>query len=101
VINEDSGLNRYKDYFLTGIGGAGMSAVAIVLKGMGFNVSGSDLKESRYTNLLKNEGIAVFIGHEAKNLKNADAVIYSTAISLSNVELVEAKKKGTAGFYQR
>jgi UDP-N-acetylmuramate--alanine ligase len=94
VIDEDSGLNRYKDYFLTGIGGAGMSAIAIVLKGMGFNVSGSDLKESRYTNLLKNEGIGVFIGHEAKNLKNAGAVIYSTAISPSNVELIEAKKRG-------
>jgi UDP-N-acetylmuramate--alanine ligase len=93
VIDKDSELNRYKDYFLTGIGGAGMSAIAIVLKGMGFNVSGSDLKESRYTNLLKNEGITVVIGHEAKNLKNADAVIYSTAISLTNVELIEAKKR--------
>ncbi len=93
MTNEESGLNRYKDYFLTGIGGAGMSAIAIVLKGMGFNVSGSDLKESRYTNLLKNEGIEVFIGHEAKNLKNADALIYSTAISPSNVELVEAKNR--------
>ncbi len=75
-----------------------MSAIAIVLKGMGFNISGSDLKESRYTNLLKNEGIEVFIGHEAKNLKNADAVIYSTAISPSNAELIEAKKRGLPAF---
>ena len=93
MISEDSQLKKYKDYFLTGIGGAGMSAIAIVLKGMGFNVSGSDLKESRYTNLLKNDEIEVVIGHEAKNLKNADAVIYSTAISLSNVELIKAKKR--------
>ncbi len=93
MINKNFKLNRYKNYFLIGIGGAGMSAIAIVLKGMGFNVSGSDLKESRYTNLLKNDGIEVVIGHEAKNLKNADAVIYSTAISLSNVELIEAKKR--------
>jgi UDP-N-acetylmuramate--alanine ligase len=98
VINKDSELSRYKNYFLTGIGGAGMSAIAIVLKGMGFNVSGSDLKESRYTNLLKNEGINVIIGHDAKNLKSADAVIYSTAISFSNVELVEAKKMGLPFF---
>jgi len=98
VISEDSQLKKYKDYFLTGIGGAGMSAIAIVLKGMGFNVSGSDLKESRYTNLLKREEIKVSIGHEAKNLKNAEAVIYSTAISPSNVELIEAKKRGLPVF---
>ncbi len=97
-MNNNCGLKKYKEYFLTGIGGAGMSAIAIVLKGMGFNVRGSDLKQSRYTNLLESEGIEVFIGHEAKNLKNAEAVIFSTAISPSNIELAEAIKRGLPAF---
>ena len=49
--------DRYHNYFLVGAGGAGMSAIAIVLKGMGYNVFGSDIKESHYTFSLKKEGI--------------------------------------------
>lgn len=81
-------------YHLIGIGGAGMSALAIVLKGMGFKVTGSDLKESRYINLLKNQGIEVYIGHSRKNLKDTEVVIYSTAIPEDNEELEEARAKG-------
>ena len=90
--NIDPGENR--KYFLIGIGGAGMSAIAQVLKGMGHEVSGSDMKESRYTGTLKNEGIRVLIGHSSKNIEDADAVIYSTAIPRSNIELKTAKEKG-------
>lgn len=86
-------LNRYKKFFLIGIGGAGMSAIALILKGMGAEVRGSDLKESRYTNLLAREGITVFIGHDSKNIKDADAIVYSTAIDDRNEELVEARKR--------
>ncbi|MDD5659995.1 MAG: UDP-N-acetylmuramate--L-alanine ligase [Actinomycetota bacterium] len=85
-------LKNYKSYFLIGIGGAGMSAVALVLKGMGFNVSGSDLKESRYVNILRNSQIKVSIGHNAKNIDDFEAVIYSAAISSDNVEMKAAKK---------
>jgi UDP-N-acetylmuramate--alanine ligase len=80
-------LKKYKKYFLIGIGGAGMSAIAKVLKGLGHDVCGSDLKSSRYTALLKNEGIEVFTGHDAANVRDADAVIYSAAIPDDNVEL--------------
>ncbi|MBN1298289.1 MAG: UDP-N-acetylmuramate--L-alanine ligase [Actinobacteria bacterium] len=86
-------LDKYKSFFLIGIGGAGMSAIAKVLKGHGHSVSGSDLKSSRYTSLLENEGIKVYIGHSAENIKNADAVIYSTAIPQSNEELVSARNQ--------
>ncbi|MBU4449775.1 MAG: UDP-N-acetylmuramate--L-alanine ligase [Actinobacteria bacterium] len=83
-------LQQYKKFYLIGIGGAGMSAIAIVLNGMGYHVSGSDIKESRYTNLLKNEGLLVNIGHDRKNVEGWDAVIFSTAISKDNPELIAA-----------
>ena len=86
-------LNNHRRFFLIGIGGAGMSAIALILKGMGAEVEGSDLKESRYTALLAAEKIKVFLGHDKKNIKNADAVVYSTAIADDNEELVHARKK--------
>ncbi len=85
-------LQQYKKFYLIGIGGAGMSAIAIVLNGMGYHVSGSDIKESRYTNLLKNEGMLVNIGHDRKNVEGWDAVIFSTAISKDNPELIAASE---------
>lgn len=85
-------LQQYKKFYLIGIGGAGMSAIAIVLNGMGYHVSGSDIKESRYTNLLKNEGLLVNIGHDRKNVEGWDAVIFSTAIYKDNQELMAASE---------
>src|SRR3989304_2846181 len=70
-----------------------MSAIAHVLHGMEFEVSGSDMKESRYTSALKNEGIKIFIGHNQKNIEGADIVIYSTAIPGNNVEIIAAGEK--------
>jgi UDP-N-acetylmuramate--alanine ligase len=83
----------HKKYFLIGIGGAGMSAIALVLKGMGHSVRGSDIKKSRYTVSLQNEGIDVLIGHDRKNIGNSDAVIYSTAIPGDNPEIEEARTR--------
>ncbi len=83
---------NFKKIFFIGIGGAGMSAIALVLKGMGFDVAGSDIKESRYTNILKKEGIKIFIGHNSMNLKGYEAAVYSTAIPQSNVEIMQALK---------
>jgi UDP-N-acetylmuramate--alanine ligase len=84
---------KVKKCFLVGIGGAGMSAIAMVLHGMGLAVSGSDIKESRYTSFLKNEGIKIYIGHSKKNIKDSDAIIYSAAIPDSNSEIKAAKEK--------
>ncbi|MCL4376957.1 MAG: UDP-N-acetylmuramate--L-alanine ligase [Actinobacteria bacterium] len=85
-------LKKISSFYLIGIGGAGMSAIALVLKGMGFSVSGSDIKYSRYVSLLENEGIRVHIGHDGNHIIGFEAVIYSAAISENNVELLAAKE---------
>jgi len=79
---------------LAGIGGIGMSALARLLLQKGKAVSGSDKQESHITDELKAMGATIFIGHEAHNLKDAGALIVSTAITSGNPELEEAKRKG-------
>ena len=77
-----------------GIGGAGMSGLALVLHDRGVAVSGSDLKESRYARALADRGVPVFIGHEASNLPQAQVVVASSAITETNPELVAARQRG-------
>ena len=89
----DNDFSKYTNYFLVGIGGAGMSAIALVLNGMGYTVAGSDIKESRYTTSLKKEGIKICVGHDATNIADADIVVYSAAIPEKNIEILEAKSK--------
>src|SRR5580698_899097 len=79
---------------IIGIGGAGMSAIAIVLRAMGHRVSGSDLRDSPVTERLRSQGITVSIGHRAEHVHGADAVTYSPAVQPENVELVEADAAG-------
>ncbi|MBM3148002.1 MAG: UDP-N-acetylmuramate--L-alanine ligase, partial [Actinobacteria bacterium] len=76
-----------------GIGGAGMSAIALVLARMGVAVTGSDLKASRYTRLVEEAGVDVGIGHEASHLGDAAVVVISSAIPASNVELRAARQR--------
>ena len=84
-----------KTVHFIGIGGIGMSAIAEALKSMGISVQGSNDAENANTIRLRNDGIPVFIGHDnPDNLKNADVVIISTAISDKNPELIEAKRLG-------
>ncbi len=79
-----------------GIGGAGMSGIALVLHERGYHVSGSDLKNSRYVRELTRAGIPVTIGHSAETIEvaNPDVVVISTAIPESNPELRAARAKG-------
>jgi len=77
-----------------GIGGAGMSGIALVLHKRGYEVTGSDLKPSRYTALLEDAGVPVRIGHRASNLDQPDVVVISSAIPAHNVELQEARRRG-------
>lgn len=77
-----------------GVGGAGMSALALVLCQRGIAVTGSDMKESRYTRALEKAGMNVCIGHEAGNVGNPDVVVVSTAIPESNPELQAARARG-------
>ena len=77
-----------------GIGGAGMSGIAAVLLDEGYTVSGSDSIDSEVVQRLANQGAKISIGHSRENIQLADVVVYSTAISLDNPELVEAQHKG-------
>ena len=77
-----------------GIGGAGMSGIAMVLAALGVDVRGSDLKASRYTRLLEDAGVPVAIGHEADNLGDAALVVISSAIPETNPELRAARAAG-------
>ncbi len=71
-----------------------MSGIATLLLHSGQKVSGSDLKESRITQELKQQGAEVFIGHNPANIKGASCVIYSSAIADNNPEMAEAKNQG-------
>lgn len=78
---------------MIGIGGAGMSGIAEVLKSRGHDVSGSDLKESAYTRRLGEAGITVYIGHDTGQVGDAEQVVISTAIPKTNPELLEARRR--------
>jgi UDP-N-acetylmuramate--alanine ligase len=78
-----------------GIGGAGMSGIALVLKKRGYEVTGSDLKPSRYVTMLEDEGVPVSIGHSPRNLDHPDVVVMSSAVPLHNAELQEAARRNT------
>ncbi len=78
-----------------GIGGVGMSGIALVAAARGMQVSGSDLKDSRCVSQLRDAGIEVFIGHDAANLPDdCDVVVISSAIPEKNPEYAEAKRRG-------
>ena len=81
---------------IVGIGGAGMSAIALVLKDMGHTVSGSDLKDSAVTQRLRSRGIEVAVGHAPQNVGQADAVTSSPAVDPRNAELQAARTRGIA-----
>ena len=78
-----------------GIGGVGMSGIALVAHQRGLSVTGSDMKESRMVLQLREAGIAVHVGHDAANLADdVDTVVISTAIPEKNPELAAARQRG-------
>ena len=86
---------RIKQVHFIGVGGVGMSGIARVAHDQGMQVSGSDIKESRYTKQLREAGITVFIGQKAENIPEGDpVVVISTAILENNSELIEARRRG-------
>ncbi len=76
-----------------GIGGAGMSAIAEVLKAQGYRISGSDEVESKVTRRLATLGIPVFIGHAAAHIGSAQALVTSTAVAADNPEVLAARER--------
>ena len=75
-----------------GIGGIGMSGLALIMNGLGFRVQGSDISENKNIDRLKQKKIPIFLNHNKKNLKNSTVLVISTAIKKNNPELVQAKK---------
>ena len=87
-------LKQFSHIHFLGIGGIGVSGIAQVMNDRGVRVSGSDMKESTVTEALEKAGITVFIGHDAENLGDADLLVYSSAVSMENPEIVRAKERG-------
>ncbi|WP_372964918.1 UDP-N-acetylmuramate--L-alanine ligase [Marinobacter sp.] len=84
-------MRRIHRIHFIGIGGAGMSGIAEVLKNQGYDVSGSDIKDSVVTARLRAMGIEVQIGHRAENSATADVVVVSSAVADENPEVVSAR----------
>ena len=77
-----------------GIGGAGMSGLALVCQELGASVSGSDRADSSYMERLRTAGLDPTVGHDAANLPDGAEVIVSTAIDDANPELRLARERG-------
>ena len=80
----------YKIHFV-GIGGIGMSGIAELLRNQGYEVSGSDLKESDTTRRLAEMGCTIFYGHHPDHVKNAHVVVMSSAVQADNPEIIAAR----------
>ena len=78
---------------MIGIGGISMSGLAEILKFKGYIVSGSDINNSHIIDKLKANDIKVFLEHDAKNIGNASAVIFTASIKKDNPEFIEAEKR--------
>lgn len=85
-------LGKIKRIHFVGIGGIGMSGIAEVLLNLGFSVSGSDLKTGVVTQRLARLGARVEEGHAAEHVRDAQVVVYSSAVRPDNPEIVEARR---------
>jgi UDP-N-acetylmuramate--alanine ligase len=87
-------------YHVVGVGGPGMSAIAIVLAEMGHDVTGSDIRERAVLDRVRAAGVRVQVGHDRSLVHDRDAITYSTAIPARNVELDEADKVGVTSLHR-
>jgi len=74
-----------------GIGGIGMSGIAEVLLNIGYQVSGSDIKNTDITQRLESRGATLYYGHRQENIKDVDVVVISSAVRVDNPEVTEAQ----------
>jgi UDP-N-acetylmuramate--alanine ligase len=84
---------KAKHIHFVGIGGIGMSGIAELLINLGYEVSGSDLKNTPVTKHLGSLGGHIFKGHKKENMEGADVVVYSSAVGPENPEIIEAKDR--------
>ncbi|NQU06759.1 MAG: UDP-N-acetylmuramate--L-alanine ligase, partial [Calditrichaeota bacterium] len=86
-------LKRFRRLHMVGIGGAGMCGIAEILLHEGFIISGSDLLENDETRRLKMLGATIYKGHSADYVKDAEVLVYSSAVDDDHVELMAAAKQ--------
>jgi len=79
---------------LIGIGGSGLSAIALFLKERGYKVTGSDRTQSLLTRQLSSQGVMVYAGHDGHHIQGADVVIRSSAVQDDNPEVQAARTAG-------
>lgn len=84
-------MRRIRRIHMIGVGGAGMSGIAEVLVNLGYQVSGSDLRAGAVTSRLQSMGVEIFIGHAPDNIRDADVVVSSSAVSEDNPEVAAAR----------
>lgn len=84
--------HRIEHIHFVGIGGSGMSGIAEVLLNLGYRISGSDLSQSAVTQRLAELGATISFGHQAENVKGADAIVTSTAVANNNPEVIAARE---------
>jgi len=89
-------ISAWRTVYLIGIGGAGMRAIATLLLARGIQVAGSDLKDSSGLQALAAAGATVFVGHRADQVTHAEAVVVSSAVPSTNVEVERARELGLA-----
>ena len=86
-------MRRIHCVHFVGIGGSGMSGIAEVMLSLGYAVQGSDLQASKQTRRLEKQGDTIFIGHAAENIRDADAVVVSSAVDETNPEVSSAREQ--------
>ncbi len=92
MLIETHPMRKIKRVHFVGIGGVGMCGIAEVLLNLGYEISGSDIKENSATERLKNQGATVYIGQREENVLQAEVIVVSTAISANNVEVQAARE---------
>lgn len=86
-------LDNLRHVHFVGVGGISMHLLAMYCKDLGIDVSGSDIRKSKYTEKCKKVGIKIHIGHRRKNIDCADLIVCTGAVDNTNVEIKEAIKR--------
>lgn len=95
-MNMGGVLEQARRIHFVGVGGIGMSGIAELLVSLGYEVSGSDMQQSEITSRLESLGARVSYGHDARNVADAEVVVYSSAVRPSNPEMVAARDRRLA-----
>lgn len=85
-------IDNIKNIHFVGIGGISMSGLAEIMIHAGYNVSGSDLNNSKIIERLISKGAAISIPHDSKNVEGAELIVYTVAVKSDNAELVRARE---------